>query len=191
MRLLRSAGHRRMAWKNGGGETIEVAVHPPEADLARFDWRISMASVSRDGPFSVFEGVDRTLCLLGGASMDLQIAGLGHRRLTADSPPLSFPADAATTARLEEGAIDDLNVMTRRGVCRHRVARRTILGRTAIDLSGRWNAVVVTGRCRCEAERFDEEAGAGDVLLADGAVPSVWSADRTRLAYVVEIDLIP
>ncbi len=43
-----------MPWKNGGGETAEIAVFPPSADLSEFGWRISMATVSSDGPFSAF-----------------------------------------------------------------------------------------------------------------------------------------
>jgi len=46
MRILRSPDHKRMPWKNGGGETVEVAVFPPEAGLGDFAWRVSMASVA-------------------------------------------------------------------------------------------------------------------------------------------------
>ena len=115
MRLLRNTDHRRMPWKNGGGETIEVTVHPPDAGLADFGWRVSMATVASDGPFSIFPGIDRTLAVLSGDGMALSIEGLGERRLTPASAPLAFPADAPTTARLSGGPVTDLNVMTRRG----------------------------------------------------------------------------
>ncbi|MBM7325185.1 HutD family protein, partial [Agrobacterium sp. S2] len=49
-----------MPWKNGGGVTTEIIVHPAKASMADFDWRISMANVAQDGPFSIFPGVDRT-----------------------------------------------------------------------------------------------------------------------------------
>jgi hypothetical protein len=58
--LLRAADHRTMPWKNGGGETTEIAVSPPHAGLADFDWRISMAKVASDGSFSIFPEIDRT-----------------------------------------------------------------------------------------------------------------------------------
>jgi len=61
MKILRSADHKRMPWKNGGGETVEIAISPQGAGLADFDWRVSMATVASDGPFSVFPGIDRTL----------------------------------------------------------------------------------------------------------------------------------
>jgi uncharacterized protein len=121
-RLLRAADHLRMPWKNGGGETLEVAVSPPGAALADLDWRVSMATVAVDGPFSTFPGVDRTLVVLEGDGMTLDIAGARHR-LGAGDVPLAFPADVPTSATLAEGAITDLNVMTRRGRWAHLVER--------------------------------------------------------------------
>ena len=86
-RLLRNADHRRMPWKNGGGETVEVIVHPEGASLSDFGWRVSMASVASDGPFSVFPGIDRTLAVLSGNGMALSIEGLGDRLLPPQSAP--------------------------------------------------------------------------------------------------------
>lgn len=121
MRLLRNSDHRRMPWKNGGGETVEVIAHPEGAGLSEFGWRVSMATVASDGPFSVFPGIDRTLAVLSGEGMALSIEGLGDRLLTPETAPLAFPADAPTTARLTGGPITDLNVMTRRGQFVHRL----------------------------------------------------------------------
>lgn len=125
-RLLRNSDHRRMPWKNGGGETVEVIVHPEGAGLADFGWRVSMATVASDGPFSVFPGIDRTLAVLSGDGMELSIEGLGERLLTPQSAPLAFPADAPTSARLTGGPITDLNVMTRRGAFRHTLVRHAV-----------------------------------------------------------------
>ena len=73
MRIIPAGSYRRMPWKNGGGETIEIAVSPEGATLDAFDWRVSMARVERPGPFSVFIGVDRTLALLDGEALALRI----------------------------------------------------------------------------------------------------------------------
>lgn len=123
MRLLRAADHRRMPWKNGGGETHEVAISPADATVDAFDWRVSMAVVAVDGPFSAFAGIDRTLVLLDGDGMILDIAGWGIVTLTPESAPLAFPADVATGATLTGGPITDLNVMTARGCFAHLVER--------------------------------------------------------------------
>ncbi|OJG00144.1 hypothetical protein AX760_00870 [Pararhizobium antarcticum] len=129
MHILRHRDYRTMPWKNGGGFTTEVAVFPEESDLAGFDWRISMAVVSMDGPFSTFPDIDRTLLLLEGKGMDLAIGDQPPVSLTTASQPFAFAADRATTARLAAGPITDLNVMTRRGRWTHHVERLTIDGR--------------------------------------------------------------
>jgi len=134
-RLYRNSDHRRMPWKNGGGETVEVIVHPEGASLADFGWRVSMATVASDGPFSVFPGIDRTLAVLSGDGMALSIEGLGERLLKPETAPLAFPADAPTTARLTGGPITDLNVMTRRGVFQHTLVHHVATGSDALPTS--------------------------------------------------------
>ncbi len=51
-------------WKNGGGVTREIVCQPPGAGLAAFDWRVSIATIASDGPFSLFAGIDRVITLL-------------------------------------------------------------------------------------------------------------------------------
>ena len=77
MRLIRSKSYRRMPWKNGGGETTEIAVSPQNASLEAFDWRVSMARVESDGPFSAFPGIDRTLAVLEGQGIELDAGRAG------------------------------------------------------------------------------------------------------------------
>jgi hypothetical protein len=106
-------------WKNGGGVTCEVACHPPQASFQNFDWRISIAQISSDGDFSVFSGVDRVITLLEGAGVQLGSPdGLIDHRLNSPWSPFAFPGDSAVHARLLGQDCHDLNVMTRRSVCR-------------------------------------------------------------------------
>ncbi|RUW99004.1 MULTISPECIES: HutD family protein [unclassified Mesorhizobium] len=126
MRILRAADYRVMPWKNGGGTTTEIAVSPDGAGLDDFDWRVSMARVEGSGPFSSFAGIDRTLSVLEGEGIVLDVAGRPPERMTAASQPFSFPADQPTRAALIAGPITDLNVMTRRGRMLHQVERLAI-----------------------------------------------------------------
>jgi uncharacterized protein len=114
MQFIRANTLKSRPWKNGGGETTEIAVWPVGASLDTFDWRISMATVEQDGPFSVFPGIDRTLALLKGG-LKLQFADRPNAVLTPGSTPFSFPGELAVTAELWGGPAHDLNVMTRRG----------------------------------------------------------------------------
>jgi environmental stress-induced protein Ves len=134
MRFLHAADYRRMPWKNGGGVTTEIAVFPEGSGLDDFEWRISMATVSSDGPFSVFEGIDRTLAVLEGEGIVLTVDGLSDETITRGAPSFSFPADRKASARLVCGPITDLNVMTRRGRWMHQVERLSpALARRAFD----------------------------------------------------------
>ena len=126
MRVIPAHAYRRMPWKNGGGVTTEIAVSPEGAGLDNFDWRISMAHVAQDGPFSAFPGVDRTLAVLNGLGITLRFAGRGEVTLGKMSDPYFFAADAAVEGKLHGEPIDDLNVMSRRAGWRHEVERRDI-----------------------------------------------------------------
>ena len=58
MKILRHEDYKVMPWKNGGGITTEIWVSPEGSGLAGvpFDWRVSIADVATDGPFSKFAG---------------------------------------------------------------------------------------------------------------------------------------
>lgn len=123
MRIIHAADCLVMPWKNGGGTTTEIAVAPQGASLNDFDWRISMAHVGQDGPFSSFPGIDRTLSVLSGAGITLAFGDGERVHLDRSSAPYPFAADRAVEGLLVDGPIDDLNVMSRRGRCRHQVER--------------------------------------------------------------------
>jgi environmental stress-induced protein Ves len=112
-----------MPWKNGGGSTTELAIFPAGATLADFDWRISSASVAADGPFSVFEGLDRSLALLQGGPMDLMLDGAKRHSLPPDGTVFCFAGERAVSATLPAGPVVDLNVMTRRAGWSHKLLR--------------------------------------------------------------------
>ena len=119
--LLRGAALVASPWKNGGGVTREIAVaHVASragASLDAFAWRVSVADVAQAGPFSRFEGVDRTLVLLEGAGMLLDEAGRTHV-LTQSLDVAHFAGEAAIDARLVNGATRDFNLMVRRDAAR-------------------------------------------------------------------------
>jgi len=118
-RVIRNEDLVRVPWKNGGGTTAELAAFPEGAGFETFGWRVSMADVASDGPFSAFPGIDRTLVLVEGEGIELDVEGVTYR-LDRTSPKLSFSGDDMTTGRLLSGPIRDLNVMTRRDQFRHR-----------------------------------------------------------------------
>jgi predicted deacylase/environmental stress-induced protein Ves len=57
-----------MAWKNGLGQSVEIAVVPPGCDFAvtPFLWRVSLSEVVASTTFSLFHGYDRIMLRLDG-----------------------------------------------------------------------------------------------------------------------------
>lgn len=102
-------------WKNGGGSTQELACWPPGADMNGFEWRVSLATVDRPGPFSVFPGIDRQIMLLGGDGLHLRSPGWEHR-LDQRWQPFAFSGDDAVDGAMLGGTSMDFNLMLRRGV---------------------------------------------------------------------------
>lgn len=115
-------------WKNGGGTTQEIACGTaPDAAPGAFDWRVSVARIEADGPFSSFPGVARVIVLLDGAGVRLRSndSGIDHW-LDVPLVPWAFPGEAAITATClgTDGlhASRDFNVMTRRAALRATVS---------------------------------------------------------------------
>ena len=104
---------RAMPWKNGGGSTAEIATRPPGAGLDDFEWRASIATIGRDGPFSAFPGVDRTLVLLSGPGVRFVIEG---NPVVLDAPcaTTTFSGDVTVECTLLDGPTSDFNFMWRR-----------------------------------------------------------------------------
>ncbi|HEX9468193.1 MAG TPA: HutD family protein [Bradyrhizobium sp.] len=141
MKVIRAVDCRTTPWKNGGGSTTEIAAEPSGASLDTFDWRVSMAKVASDGPFSEFPGIDRTLAVIKGSGLLLTIGSNAPVTVEPGSDPVHFAGDIATSARLIAGEITDLNVMTRRGRFSHRLLR--IPESVSCDFDGHNIAVVL------------------------------------------------
>jgi hypothetical protein len=107
------------SWRNGGGATRELLAWPDAAD---WTWRLSVAEVASDGPFSRFAGVTRWFAVLHGAGVNLNVNGVTHR-LDGDSAPLCFDGDAPTGCTLIGGATQDINLMLREDRARARMLR--------------------------------------------------------------------
>ena len=108
MRIIRSSDYATMPWKNGGGTTTEIAVFPPGADMATFEWRLSMARVERGGPFSLFPGVDRSIAILEGDGLTLAVEDEDDVCLDKALSPFPFPGDAAAGVEMVGGPVLDL-----------------------------------------------------------------------------------
>ncbi|MFF4184151.1 HutD family protein [Streptomyces sp. NPDC001691] len=158
MRTLRAATRGAVPWKNGGGVTRNIAAHPEGAGTVDFEWRVSLAEVGADGPFSGFPGVDRVLTVVEGAGMDLTVGG--QRRLVDERfVPQHFPGDAATDCRLLAGPVVNFNVMFRRD----RPAPAVAVVRGTLTVTGPALVVALDAPAQVDGVRL----GRYDAVLAD------------------------
>ncbi len=177
-----------MPWKNGKGETVEIAVSPPGATVDNFDWRISMATVAEDGPFSVFDGIDRTLSVLSGKGITLSVAGHAPTTLRRETPPYGFPADRETHATLVSDPITDLNVMTRRGAFTHAV-ERIVIENLTLQPSSRMRFVLTLSDLTVAQERVRLQPW--DALFLEPGEDARLSSASPATIYVIQIDHRP
>jgi environmental stress-induced protein Ves len=123
LELLSAAARVPTPWRNGGGVTFEIAAEP--AGAADFDWRLSLAIIEEEGPFSDFPGVERTLLVAEGR-IELGVAGRAPRFYDAADEAAQFPGDTPSAALLPDGPAAALNLMTRRGAWTGTLERRTV-----------------------------------------------------------------
>ncbi|MFH8581128.1 HutD family protein [Streptomyces zaomyceticus] len=176
-------------WRNGGGATREIASRPAGGE--EFGWRASVADIDREGPFSVFPGVDRTFTLLAGDGVRLTCPGEFERLPARVGEPFAFSGDLSISAELPGGACRALNIMVRQGSWTARVER--VAGRVAPPaghagvfyvLRGRWQTGGGDGRALESGQGVwwdedDDAPGEGVAPLSPDAV-ALW-ADVTAL----------
>ena len=99
-----------MPWANGLGTSFEITSDRNES--GEWTWRLAMAPVNEDGPFSRIECVNRSLAVVEGAGMLLSV---DRKKLPClPMQVVRFRGDAITDATLLDGPITDINLMVRR-----------------------------------------------------------------------------
>lgn len=105
-RIIRAGSLIATPWKNGGGLTREIASREASGAL---HWRLSIADVDKDGPFSAFPGLSRILTVIEGHGMDLHTPTetLAARPLQ----PLAFAGDVPVQGELRDGPVRNFNLI--------------------------------------------------------------------------------
>ena len=185
--LIPFASLSPVPWKNGGGSTTEIAIGPPDSGFEDFDWRVSLATIEKDGAFSQFPGVDRTLALVEGHGMTLEIDG-DPVLITDGDPVVAFDGSSDVTAKLSRGGSTDFNAMTRSDRCYHTFGRRRLTGISTFvaraDITVLFLAEGEALELRNEKERIGLVRFDAVVLEAG----SVWKLEAGQaMIYIVDI----
>lgn len=111
--LITAEQYSAKAWKNGQGETLEIA-----RDLSEpFRWRVSLASLKEENQFSLFPGYERWIAFLGDRSVRLVHPATKFERLIAPVEPVRFSGDVETQCFGAEG-MRDFNLFVQKKVGR-------------------------------------------------------------------------
>jgi environmental stress-induced protein Ves len=162
MIVLREADYATVPWKNGGGLTREILKVPPDA--AAFDWRLSLATIEQPGPFSAFDGYDRTLVLIRGAGVELDFGSEGRAVLRAPGQLAAFDGGWATSCTLIDGPSSDLNLIVSKARAETRARLIRVATPELIHTAG-WEETLIC----CVAGAAQVENAAGHIGTLSGA----------------------
>ena len=165
LKIITSEQYKLSTWKNGLGFTREIAIFPPDANLAKgnFLWRLSSAQIEKASPFSLFPAHDRVLLILKGEGMRLiHTFSEGDDDEVVELPPLEpyeFPGDVPSRCELLDGAIVDFSIFVRKAEVEPQVQIVNLEANQSFKWSpeGRWNfTFVVSGSAETEVGALSE-----------------------------------
>jgi len=169
-RHLPANGYRRLRWRNGRGWTREIHAGSL-AGGEGWDWRLSIAEIEGDGPYSAFPGVEREQVLLSGEGLALDFGGGDQRVLAPPHGRQRFGGDAAVSARLQGGRAEVFNLMWQPGRASPRLWHRPLVGSMLlfVDPASIWAVHVMAGQATVDGD-------------GDGALPLLEMGDSALLA---------
>jgi environmental stress-induced protein Ves len=123
LKLIKKESYFSMPWKNGLGNTLQIAIYPETASFPGDDfyWRLSSATVKSAGPFSMFPGCDRWLTILSKAGFVLNGSELSQLK------PRHFSGEIPLRSELPEGEVTDLGLIYRRNKVRAQMSVEVLM----------------------------------------------------------------
>ena len=166
--LLHRSHYQRARWKNDGGWTTEIARR--DDDAGGFLWRVSIAEIERDGPFSAFPGIERDLLLLEGNGIELDVGDGPSLQLVRRFQRVHFTGEEAVYCRLLAGPTRDFNVMARRDAIAADVAARPLVGSMLLfpDAGAEWLVHVHAGTLALRRDGASVDAATGESIRVVG-----------------------
>lgn len=180
MEIIRFADIHPEPWRNGGGVTRELASHPKVASAqdGAWDWRVSIADVSKAGDFSTFPGMERVITIIDGELLLLTVDGEEHP--LEKYRPFRFSGEAASSATLPTGDIRDLNVIARASAFKGYTSIVEISKKRAHPVFEGQLAILLEGKATV-ARGADPEEGTPVGDGPDGGQPAPSAAEPVEL----------
>jgi uncharacterized protein len=166
-----------MPWANGAGVTREVVAEPAD----EWTWRLSVADVTTDGPFSMLPGVQRSIALLEGDGFVLHFGDGRRHVITTPHQPLPFSGGDEVMCTLVGSAVSDLNLMERSGQRTLELSFMTLEAGERVEVRLARAAIVVAGEvdvAACHAA----ERGAADQIVRLATLDAVIVENDSTIA---------
>lgn len=129
-RHLARADYIEMPWRNGAGITHEIAREPAQG--TDFGWRLSLASLQVNGPFSPYADYERCVALVAGHGFRLHIGGARVEELHTRGAHVRFAGAAETRCELLDGPCLDLSLIVREPGMIDEVNRLSVSGEQSL-----------------------------------------------------------
>lgn len=166
--------YRRERWRNERGWTREIHRHPEGA--ADWQWRVSIAEIDQDAPFSAFPGCDRELVLLAGEGMHLRFEDGEVATLNPPHERLRFAGERPLQAELIDGPTHDFNLIWRRDAVQATLLHRPLVGPMVFfaEAGVSWLVYLIQGQAQFKDLARPLHLAQGDsvLLLPDPEGPS-------------------
>ena len=176
-RVIPANTYRRERWKNGLGWTREIARSEGSGE---WSWRLSIAEIEDDAPFSTFEGIDRELVLLTGNGLQLSFADGAQHTLLPPHDRLRFAGERGALGTLIDGPTQDFNLMWRRNAIDAQLWHRPLVGPMVVfvEPGSTWAIHLIAGQAR-----FADHSGLPGLAAADTAL---LIGQEVRQRYVID-----
>lgn len=165
-RVIAANEYCRERWKNGTGWTREIVRVPNDEE---WNWRLSIAEIEQDGPFSVFPNIERELVLIRGNGISLHFSDGETRELKPPHDRIHFAGEREVHCKLLDGPTHDFNLMWRRDTVQAELLHRPLVGQMVFfaEPGITWAIHQLAGQAD-----FDRESG----------LPALWAGDTALLA---------
>ena len=172
--------YRRERWRNGLGWTREIHAQAAAGSPGDWAWRLSIAEIEHDAPFSSFPGIERELVLLSGNGLRLRFDDGEVRELHPPHDRLRFAGERAVAGELLDGPTQDFNLMWRRDLVDAQLWHRPLVGPMVVfaEPGTVWAIHLLAGQARFADDSVLPALAAADTALLQ--------ADGTRLRHVID-----
>jgi environmental stress-induced protein Ves len=174
VRVVPAGDCRRVRWKNNAGWTREICACRLDGrdgvQAQEWDWRLSIAEIEADAPFSSFPGVERELVLLSGNGLRLRFDDGECHELLPPYQRLRFSGERALVGELVDGPTEDLNLMWRRGTVEATLWHRPLVGAMVafVEPGETWAMHLLAGGATVGGDAHPLRLARGDTLLLRG-----------------------